>query len=114
MAVNGLSGMERKCHICGRVFMYRADWAYKKGMGDGIKLFCSWSCMRKYEKRKPDRISRTQKIQQALADGLNPKEIADLLAIDSRQVAYWQRKMEKEAQESNERETEPAAGGEEN
>jgi len=44
-----------KCEQCGKMFIKGlvVDWAYKKVIwrnGDRTLWFCSWGCMRKYEK----------------------------------------------------------------
>ena len=37
------TGMERRCPVCGRLFIYRSNlWVYR----DGKRIFCSWGCMR--------------------------------------------------------------------
>ena len=47
---------ERKCAICGKPFYppVLGEWAYKKfrhpGHGTAMYYFCSWSCLRKFEK----------------------------------------------------------------
>lgn len=43
---------EKKCPECGRVFIYRDYWTYKKTYGDHITAFCSWTCMRKREAKE--------------------------------------------------------------
>ena len=111
MSLVGLCGNERKCHICGRIFCLTPDWVYKKGQGDGIKLFCSWGCLRKYEARKVGRGSRSEQIRKLYDEGLSIREISDRLSLDSRSVMYWFNKFEKEKE--NERKTEPEAGGKE-
>lgn len=43
----------RKCKICGKKFFANDEYAYKikKGWKD-VKWFCSWSCMRKFEREQ--------------------------------------------------------------
>ena len=96
MSLVGLCGNERKCHICGRVFCITPEWVYRKGQGDGVKLFCSWHCLRKYEARKVDRGSREEQIRKLYAQGLDVRQISDRMSLDSRSVSYWVNKIEKE------------------
>lgn len=51
------------CHECGKVFVppVREMWAYKKGSKVNWKLtgvyrlyFCSWKCLRAYERTHPE------------------------------------------------------------
>lgn len=48
-------GNEVKCPICGKTFLRKdMDWAYQRSDRSGTKTyFCSWGCMRKYEKTHP-------------------------------------------------------------
>lgn len=91
-----LFGNERKCEVCGKEFLIRPDWVYKRQAGDGYKVFCSWGCMREWEKRKPDRRDQAEKIRQALEDGLTVGEIVRLLSVDRRVVMYWEKKLKGE------------------
>ena len=46
------TGVERNCAQCGKQFlMTTQEWAYKKN----TKYFCSWTCMRTFEKQHPDK-----------------------------------------------------------
>ena len=43
----------RKCKECGKKFFANDDYVYKHKRGPhDAKWFCSWSCMRKYEKEQ--------------------------------------------------------------
>ena len=44
---------EKKCSECGRVFIVADSGAYryKKNVGNRLRYFCGWSCMRSYEKK---------------------------------------------------------------
>ena len=50
---------ERKCSMCGRMFIFRDNWAYKQTYGDHVKLFCSWTCLRKKEKADEQKKTRS-------------------------------------------------------
>ena len=44
---------EKKCGKCGRIFVVAdsGTYRYKKNVGNRLTYFCSWSCMRSYEKK---------------------------------------------------------------
>ena len=42
---------DEKCPICGKTFAYYpSEHVYKRGKGRETLYFCSWTCMRKYDK----------------------------------------------------------------
>lgn len=48
---------EKKCDCCGKTFFLTPDiWVYKKEFAINhkrpMKYFCSWGCLRKYEKAR--------------------------------------------------------------
>lgn len=45
--MNENEGRERKCPICGKIFLAAPFHIYKAKN----KLVCSWGCVRKYEKK---------------------------------------------------------------
>lgn len=89
---------ERNCAICGKRFVFRDEWVFRKKE----KIFCSWGCMRKFERTSPAMTSadRRRKIQQAIADGLTVMEIARLLGEDSGLISYYVRKAKEKKGES--------------
>lgn len=43
------------CKECKKMFYRTNDYAYKVKIGDSrIIWFCSWTCLRKYEKKHPN------------------------------------------------------------
>lgn len=51
-----------KCCECGKEFFIpvRADWAYKRlrklsDATDEVRYFCSWHCLREYDKKREER-----------------------------------------------------------
>lgn len=48
MEVIRYAGKERKCPICGKIFLIEPFHIYKVNN----RLVCSWGCVRTYEKRK--------------------------------------------------------------
>ena len=90
----------RKCAQCSKLFyMETGGWAYKKEYKKTLKHFCSWSCMRKWEKNHENPAEKREKICQAIMDGLSIREISELLDEDPRKVWHWKKKIEKEQRE---------------
>lgn len=58
----------RTCPVCHKKYiLYNAkEWAYKawkkKGTSRNLIYFCSWTCVRKYEKENPDKRCKKQKM----------------------------------------------------
>lgn len=55
---------ENECPICGRKFYYYSadEWAYKKyDKNNHMRYFCSWGCMRKWEKENANNKSKRKK-----------------------------------------------------
>ena len=54
---------EIECPVCGKVVhtMNRGEWAYKIDNEHGRKLFCSWTCLRNYEKTIEEEIKNNPK-----------------------------------------------------
>lgn len=46
---------DQTCPVCGKRFVrYNDAWAYKIGTSySGVKFFCSWKCLRRYERTHP-------------------------------------------------------------
>ena len=95
-------GREHKCDCCGKGFILRPGWSYKKGTADNVKLFCSWSCLRKWEKARPSKAEQRARLIELLMQGKTPSEIVKTENIDYKSVWYWKKKIEKEAREKRE------------
>ena len=91
-----LVGRERKCPVCGKVFiLVDDDWAYKRGG----KPLCSWSCLRAYESgQKRNKLQKREQVIQAIKDGLSNKEIMLLVGAQAKTVWYWRDKLKREEQ----------------
>ena len=85
---------EKQCARCGKEFIGNLDWAYKIGKRYNAIMFCSWSCLRAYEKERGSKIDRREKIINALRRGKQVDEIAKELHVDRTNVVYWQKKLE--------------------
>ena len=44
--------VEKICPECGKKFIFRDHWTYKKIINHQTVNYCSWNCMRKNEKGK--------------------------------------------------------------
>ena len=75
----------RKCANCKKQFLYNEDWVYIRKQRHTAKLFCSWKCLRAYDAQHE---TKADKIDKALADGLNDGEIKRLLGITQCQLDY--------------------------
>ena len=102
----------RICPVCMKEFFIPdiEQWAYKHWETNKKKkriYFCSWGCMRKYEKDNSMLTGRGMmlstkrlKIWQLLDEGRGIQEIARMLDITTKQVSYYKSKWipkEKEA-----------------
>lgn len=86
--------LEKKCPMCGKKFIARAEWAYKQY----DRYYCSWHCLQEMRKGKPSRAQKKERIIQAIRDGLTNAEILNLLGEPPSTVDYWRRKL-KEAKD---------------
>lgn len=51
-----------KCEICKRDFLKQSqEWAYVSTTKAGVKAFCSWHCLREYERQKQEQKKRGKK-----------------------------------------------------
>lgn len=92
-----LFNRERKCHVCGRVFLHNPEWVYKAGSCDHEYVFCSWGCLRKWENtEKKGPIERREMIITRLKDGKDPLDIAREMNEDRSKVVYWFNKLKRE------------------
>ena len=49
-----IGGVYRTCFVCGKSF-YVANpegWAYRRGCKGGVRVMCSYSCMRAYDRKR--------------------------------------------------------------
>ena len=74
-----------KCPICGKKFECRSDYGWKKQLGnkgDKFAWFCSYSCMREFERTKIKKPTKRQKeIMDTLKSTKNIEETARILGI---------------------------------
>ena len=70
--------MAERCVQCNREFvaLYPQLWAYKRG----IKMFCSWHCLRAYERKEEHEMARLKK------DGTPAKKPGPKKAVEIQKV----------------------------
>ena len=107
--MQALVGREKKCPVCKKEFIAHEDWVFRRKQGFKEKVFCSWGCMRKWERGRQKPIERREKIVKAIMDGLNDREIAFMLDEDTTSISYWRKKLIQE-DKKHERKTEPESG----
>lgn len=44
---------ESKCPTCGKRFEHTNDWAFWRGYVKHKRFFCSWGCVRAWDKKHP-------------------------------------------------------------
>lgn len=86
--------VDKKCYLCGKEFVYtdKVGWGYKKGE----KLFCSWKCLRQYEKTRQFPNEKKEQIRELYHKGIPQKEIAQTLFMSVQSVNYWVTKIKDE------------------
>jgi len=90
--MNTFANQEKVCPICGKEFIARDEWVYKRNG----RFYCSWHCYRDTSKKKTDRAEQRERICQAIKDGLTNSEIMKLLGEHSATIEYWRRKLKEE------------------
>lgn len=78
-----LEGGRRVCPVCGKEFWMNSEWMFRRGSGTELKWFCSYGCMRTFDGRK---MTKAEKIRQAIRDGLSDSEIVKLLGVPLEKV----------------------------
>ena len=54
---------DKICPVCGKKFiMYSSQWVYKRFYIDAELVFCSWKCLRAWEKDHEGRKERNERI----------------------------------------------------
>lgn len=90
---------ERRCSRCGKEFLiHDGEWAYRGSEGKNAKIFCSWKCLRAWEKEKPTKIDRREKIINMIMDHpeMTYNQIAKELCEEPKTVWYWMQKLSKQ------------------
>jgi len=93
---NQLIGRERKCPICGGVFILGGEnWAYKRVSGHKTMYFCSYGCLGKFEKTRPKKVAKGQRedMIRMLKEGKGISEIVRTLGVERSKVIYWKERV---------------------
>ena len=107
MTGEGIISM-KKCPTCGKKFavLYPQLWAYKRGTQNGIRFFCTWSCLRAVDKKgkkimdnvenkktvRRDSIELAKELLQEIEEGRNPVKYMESLGYKNPQQAYMELK----------------------
>lgn len=89
MRDNFLRGSQHKCPRCGKTFWASQEWVYCRGYEKHRRYFCSWKCLREEERENP---TMTERINQAIRDGLTDSEIKKHLGVTQRQIDFRKEK----------------------
>ena len=82
------------CPICKKQFsmLMSCGWAYTMNE----KKFCSWSCMRKYERTRKKPNEKKEQVRELYHKGMRQYEIAKALYMSVQSVNYWLTKIKDE------------------
>ena len=97
MGNNGTDWLDaRKCKVCGKQFsvLYPHLWAYKRGYACHYDYFCSWSCLRKSDRKGKDNMKNNDQLEiarelaEAMERGEDPKEFLKSKGYTNPNKAY--------------------------
>ena len=87
---------EHKCPACGKPFMAREPWGYVRN----DKKYCSWSCLRKHDRRSgtgrsSKRLGSRERIEivALLREGTSPQKVSEIVGVTIQAVLYYQKKI---------------------
>ena len=85
---------EKTCYICKKIFYARENmYAYKRGYDNQKKFFCSYGCMRAYDKQEAaKKLSKGKKRDEIITlrkSGKTRREVALMLGITEDTVEYY-------------------------
>lgn len=104
MAQNLLSDRERKCPVCGKMFILNDEgWAYKRIQGHKQKYFCSWHCLQAFIQSRPIPVAveTRDKIIECIKKGMSTSDIVRTLGVEKSKVKYWMDWVMREGGEQN-------------
>ena len=84
---------EKHCIVCNKGIIAGPEWVFLVGSTHNKQYFCSWGCMRKFEKNRGTKAERRETIQRAISDGMTTEQIVNTYHVDRTNVIYWQKKM---------------------
>ena len=85
---------EKICPMCKRRFSIylSCGWAYTKN----DKRFCSWKCLRQYEKMRQFPNEKKEQVRELYHKGVPQNKIAKTLFMSVQSVNYWVTKIKDE------------------
>lgn len=93
----GMDWLEtKKCKACGKKFavLYPHLWRYKRTYGTHNDYFCSWGCLRRYDRKgtddvkKNDQMEIARELAEAMERGEDPKEFLKSKGYTNPNKAY--------------------------
>ena len=93
---------ERKCAVCGKVFLGYEEWVFRRGE----IWMCSNKCTRmwdgkkkaRYRNRRLDKDERREAIEM-LKSGMSPSEVAEIIGISPNAIYYYHKKLKAGAED---------------
>lgn len=85
---------EKKCPICGKLFMARPEYVYKRVTKNRVNYMCSWKCLNMYDDEHDRRKGRKpnqnviDEIKRLAKEGRTAGQISDELGVNVRRVRY--------------------------
>lgn len=94
---------ERTCTRCGKQFCVTVceEWSYYRKCGQDRLMFCSWGCMRKWDRDHADSrqgrkdAARQEEILRLLSRNVSNSEIRTATGASDQVISYYRRKRRK-------------------
>ena len=87
---------ERRCAVCGKRFCARNEYAYTRGKNERKRFFCSWHCLREFDRmgnftrgKRPN--ENKDEIIRLLREGRRTGEIARAVGVSTSIVSYYKK-----------------------
>ena len=91
----------KRCLVCGKKYFVEILelWAYKRSTAAGTKYFCSWRCLREYDRNQANiearkvLTGRAAQIKAMVNQGLTDAEISKQIGVKESTVYRWRYKI---------------------
>ena len=100
---NEILGRDKTCPMCGKEFLMKREYAYKREERGKMTFFCSWHCLREYDRKHEghgiahgqgkDPNRHAKEIMKMLKDGWETSMIMRELRVTKGTVQYYRRKL---------------------